>query len=69
MGSLWQPLNWTIVGHHNINFFIAYDPYEDNLKRKSIVFAGLLKLKFWFLGRSTITPSRLNRLKYGPKIW
>ena len=54
MGSLWEPLNWTLVGHHNINFLIAQDPYEDNLKRKSILFAGLLKLKFWLLGRSTI---------------
>ncbi len=54
MGSLWEPLNWTLVGHHNINFFIAQDPYEDNLKRKSILFAGLLKLKFRLLGRSTI---------------
>ncbi len=26
---------------------------QDNLNRKSILFAGLLKLKFWFLGRST----------------
>ncbi len=31
----------------------AQDPYEDNLRRKSILFAGLLKLKFWLLGRST----------------
>ncbi len=53
MESLWQPLNWTLVGHHNINFLIALDLYEDNLKRKSILFAGLLKLKFWLLGRST----------------
>ena len=53
MGSLWEPLNWTLVGHHNINFLIAQDLYKDNLKRKCILFAGLLKLKFWLLGRST----------------
>ncbi len=51
MGSLWQLLNWT--DHHNVTFLIGEDPYEDNLKRKSIFFAVLLKLNFGVPGRST----------------
>ena len=36
-----------------ITFLIGEDPYEDNLKRKSVFFAGLLKLNFGVPGRST----------------
>ncbi len=55
MGSLWQLLNWTLIDHYNVTFLIGEDPYEDNLKRKSIFFAVLLKLNFGLPGRSTIT--------------
>ena len=37
-----------------ITFLIGEDPYEDNLKRKSIFFAVLLKLNFGVPGRSTM---------------
>ena len=40
MGSLWQPLNWTSVGHHNIHFLVIWDLHEGNMQRKSILFAG-----------------------------
>ncbi len=53
MGSLWQPLNWTLIHHHYVTFLIGEDPYEDNVKRKSIFFAVLLKLNFGVPGRST----------------
>ena len=36
------------------HFLIGEDPYEDNLKRKSIFFAMLLKLNFGVPGRWTI---------------
>ncbi len=36
------------------HFLIGEDPYENNLKRKSIFFAVLLKLNFGVPGRSTI---------------
>ena len=42
------------IDHHNVTFLIGEDPYEDNLKRKSIFFAVLLQLNFGVPGRSTI---------------
>ncbi len=53
-----------ILRNNNINFFIAQDPYEDNLKKKSILFAGLLKLNFWLLGRSTTWDYSFNTLAF-----
>ncbi len=61
MGSPWQLLNWTLIDHHNITFLIGGDPYEDNLKRKSIFFAVLLKFNFVVPGRSTINSYDFNR--------
>ncbi len=54
MGSLWQLLNWILIDHHNVTFLIGEDPYEDNLKRKYIIFAVLLNLNFGVPGRWTI---------------
>ena len=51
--SLRQHLDWTCIGHHNTHFSITKDPYEDNLERKSILFAWLLKLKFGTPGQLT----------------
>ncbi len=53
----------TLIDRHNVTFLNGEDPYEDNLKRKSIFFAVLLKLNFWVPGRSTkMTRSDSERL-------
>ena len=39
------------IDQHSVTFLIGEYPYEDNLKRKSIFFAVLLK---WVSGRSSI---------------
>ncbi len=46
--------NRALIGLHNIAWLVIQDPNNEFLAKLSILFVGLLYVKFWVAGRLTI---------------